>query len=185
MSTSSATAAKPMTMVITMSMATTTPTDAAADAMPVMDMSTMAMTFFDSITTPLFWRGWQPMDVGQYGATCVFLVILAVLARIMVTLKPVFEVTIWKKRRQGHPRHRSAGDVDSEHASMPYETGESEEVSPAGNAKDGPNDGYLPLLQGLRPVGMVVRSRWRGATLASRLARAIYEMLLAGIGYLL
>ncbi|KAH8890879.1 hypothetical protein GQ53DRAFT_747105 [Thozetella sp. PMI_491] len=159
-----------------------------------MDMSTMEMTFFQSITTALFWQWWRPTGAGQYAATCVFLVVLAVLTRAMLALKPVLEETVWRGEVASAPLSAQERDledgVDSFAKSLlasdttPIENTAQRSTTKVKNLPDG-GGSYLSLSQGLVPVQAIVRGRWRGATMLSRLLRALYESVLAGMGYLL
>jgi len=45
------------------------------------------MTFFNNMTTSLYSRMWTPTNVGQYAATCVFLVVLGVVFRGLLAAK--------------------------------------------------------------------------------------------------
>ena len=63
------------------------PSTSSMDKDMLMGMSTMSMTFFDSRTTPLFWNRWRPHDLVQYVATCVFLVALAIVTRILFAVR--------------------------------------------------------------------------------------------------
>jgi hypothetical protein len=66
-----------------------------------MDMSTdgagngstmgTSMTFYASTMTPLYSASWQPTTTAGYAASCIFLVTLAALVRILLALK------IWKE----------------------------------------------------------------------------------------
>jgi solute carrier family 31 (copper transporter), member 1 len=141
----------------------------------------MASTFFESVTTPLFWSWWQPWGLGQYAATCVFLIILGLATRILVAMKPVLESTAWTQPNPlggagpwllHHPENRTA-DSDAI----------AEELQ-----KDA-HDMAL-LYRGVAPSAArnplsVLRSRWIGTPLLSRFTRALFEVLLAGMGYFL
>ncbi len=47
----------------------------------------MAMTFIQSLATPLFWTSWRPQNVGEYAASCFFLVTLAALTRVLAAVR--------------------------------------------------------------------------------------------------
>lgn len=62
----------------------------------------MSMIFQSSTTTPLFSQAWSPTNDGQYAGTCIFLVILALVARTLVAFRSVQEarwLTRDRKRR--------------------------------------------------------------------------------------
>ncbi|KFY75937.1 hypothetical protein V499_04181 [Pseudogymnoascus sp. VKM F-103] len=74
--------------------ATGTPTSSSSGDMSGMDMShgssstmSMVMTFQNDPSTPLFSTAWTPTGTGSYAGTCIFLIILAVLFRILLALK--------------------------------------------------------------------------------------------------
>ncbi|KAL3422333.1 low affinity copper transporter [Phlyctema vagabunda] len=52
-----------------------------------MSASMMSMTFFTDTDTPLYSAKWTPNSVGTYAATCIFLIILAVLFRSLLAVK--------------------------------------------------------------------------------------------------
>ena len=51
----------------------------------------MMMTFQTATATPLFSTMWTPDSAGAYAGTCIFLVILAVAARLLVAFKATQE----------------------------------------------------------------------------------------------
>ena len=52
-----------------------------------MSSSHMMMTFFSSTNTPLYSNAWTPQNVGQYAATCIFLIVLAMAFRGLLAVK--------------------------------------------------------------------------------------------------
>ncbi|BCS17730.1 copper transporter family protein [Aspergillus puulaauensis] len=65
-----------------------------------MDMNTMdheetvvshSVIFTTSHNSPLFSKGWSPSSNGSYAGTCIFLVILAIIARCLVAFKAYME----------------------------------------------------------------------------------------------
>jgi copper transporter 1 len=58
----------------------------------MMGMDSMSMTFFTSTTTPLFSMTWTPNSAGQYGGTCIFLVVLATLFPAL----PAFRLNLFR-----------------------------------------------------------------------------------------
>lgn len=76
--------------------ATSTPTSSSSgDDMSGMDMShgssssmgSMAMTFQNDPSTPLFSTAWTPSGTGSYAGTCIFIIVLAVVFRVLLALK--------------------------------------------------------------------------------------------------
>lgn len=58
-----------------------------------MDASQMNMVFYSSTGTPLYSNAWTPQNGGQYAGTCIFLIILAIVLRLLFAYKA-------KKERQ-------------------------------------------------------------------------------------
>jgi hypothetical protein len=50
-------------------------------------MSMMSMVFYTSQSTPLYSSAWAPSTTGQYAGTCIFLVIFAIIFRVLLALK--------------------------------------------------------------------------------------------------
>lgn len=53
----------------------------------MMGMESMHMTFFNNMSTSLYSTAWTPSTVGQYAATCVFLIVLGVVFRGLLAAK--------------------------------------------------------------------------------------------------
>ncbi|KAL6702817.1 hypothetical protein ACN47E_000903 [Coniothyrium glycines] len=70
-----------------MAMASSTGTMDMASSTNMMGMNDMAMTFFTSMTTPLFSMAWTPKSTGQYAGTCIFLIGLAAIFRSLLALR--------------------------------------------------------------------------------------------------
>lgn len=69
-------------------------TTTSADGTSMMSMSSMMMVFFTSTETPLYSSTWMPANVGQYAGTCIFIIILAVLLRLLLAIK-TWKETAW------------------------------------------------------------------------------------------
>lgn len=54
-------------------------------------MATMMVAFQNEIATPLYSMAWTPNSVGTYAATCIFLIVLAVVFRGLFALKAIQE----------------------------------------------------------------------------------------------
>ena len=145
------------------------------DGMSGMDMSSsssmMPMTFQNTPSTPLFSMAWTPNSTGAYAGTCVFLVILAVLFRVLLALKALQEarwIDAELHRRYvavaGKPGQKAqiAADKDAK-ALVLSENGVEEEVMV------------------VQRSGVVARP-WR---LSVDPARAVVDTVIAGVGYLL
>jgi copper transporter 1 len=58
-----------------------------------MSMSSgMAMGFFTATNTPLYSASWTPSSAGAYAGTCIFVIILSILFRVIFTLKTYLEM---------------------------------------------------------------------------------------------
>lgn len=121
-----------------------------------MSMADMAMTFFTSFKTPLFSAQWTPATKGQYAGTCIFIIALAVILRVLLALKPILEGRVW---------------TDSAH--MP-------EIHSHVEAGKPPQ-----ATSGLRSSVQEVRHRWSSWRVNPAAGRATYELILAGVAYLL
>ncbi|KAK2038062.1 hypothetical protein LZ31DRAFT_534008 [Colletotrichum somersetense] len=122
-----------------------------------MSMADMTMTFFQAVRTPLYSDAWTPGNKGQYAGTCIFLIALGSILRLLLALKPVLEERLWRNSPT-HVNNDSGSARDAE-------SGE------AGKA------------------GVVVKTevvqRWQGWRAGPAAARATYEVIVGGIGYLL
>lgn len=128
----------------------------------------MTMVFFTSSDTPLFSERWTPANQGQYAGTCIFLITLGLILRVLLALRPILEKRFWGP---------TAG-VGAAAASLKKSTSEEE------------NDEEGRLLarqqgQALAVVGRDIRRGWAGWRVGAAASRATYEMVIAGVGYLL
>ncbi|KAJ5860970.1 uncharacterized protein N7529_008280 [Penicillium soppii] len=152
-----------MTMSATttaMSMATSTSSSMSSmsDSEMSMSMADMAMTFFVSFKTPLFSAEWTPGTKGQYAGTCIFIIALAVIMRVLLALKPILEGRVW---------------TDSIHDPMPQHHSHVE----AGKIPQTPS--------GLRSTMQEVSHRWSSWRINPAAGRATFELVMAGVAYLL
>lgn len=132
----------------------------------------MKMTFFSSFTTSLFSTNWTPGGTGAYAGSCIFLILLAALFRVLAAGKHFLEhrwldqslhrryVTVRGMPTEGE---RITSDVDSKDAVLISERGAEERVKVVRKAH--------------RPV-----TPWRFSV---DLPRAAYATLMAAVGYLL
>ena len=121
-------------------------------------MMTMMSVFQTNIKTSLYSTAWTPNNVGVYAATCIFLVVLAALFRSIIAFKAIQEQK-W---------------LDSELASR-YAEGQASADSLA-KAESG---------AATIPAGGMRRSRVRPWKLNVDPIRALVDMVIAGVGYLL
>ncbi|ORY64790.1 Ctr copper transporter family-domain-containing protein [Pseudomassariella vexata] len=121
----------------------------------------MAMTFFQAENTSLFSTAWTPNSTAAYAGTCFFLIFLAFAMRTMMALKPIFEQSQLQATKKSN-QNNGAGDIEN------------------GN-KEGRGGSNT------KGKGFIVefRKRWATWNLTVNFVRAIYELFLVGIGYLL
>ena len=60
----------------------------------------MVMTFFQATNTPLLFHGTAPTTPGQYAGACIILVLLAILACVLISMKAVLQNGAWAARPQ-------------------------------------------------------------------------------------
>lgn len=124
-----------------------------------MSMADMAMTFFEAVRTPLYSDAWTPGNEGQYAGTCVFLIVLAAILRLLLAVKPVLEDRFWRNLATFDA---AAKDVEDAHSTDGVEPGKAAGV-----------------------LRRDIAGRWRGWRAGAAAARATYEVIVGGIGYLL
>jgi hypothetical protein len=137
----------------------------------MMGMESMYMTFFNSLTTSLYSRMWTPSNVGQYAATCIFLVILGTVFRGLLAVK-AWKESAWLdaefNRRyvavqgRGPLSERIGSNMESKRMTL-HENGVEEEVMV------------------VKKKGVAIRP-WR---LSVDPLRAVMDTIIAGVGYLL
>lgn len=136
-----------------------------------MSMS-MAMTFINAHDTPLFSKAWTPNSTGKYAGTCIFLIILAIINRLLMAFKSICE-----KRWHAQAMKRRYVVVEGQ---LPA----SEQVMSDVDSKEG----TLITAQGLEEKVRVVQ-RTGAETIPWRftvdLPRAVLAAVIAGVSYLL
>ncbi|KAH8195078.1 hypothetical protein TruAng_010754 [Truncatella angustata] len=149
----------PSTMMAGMTMTSSSAMSASTN-MDGMDMSShssttmtsaeMAMVFFQSVTTPLYSSAWTPTSDGPYAGTCVFLVALATIHRILHAIK----CTVFDRRLHGGRATLGSKVDDSEIE---------------------------------QSVAQQLKSEWyqHPFRVADETIRALVEVVVSGIGYLL
>jgi len=83
-----------MTMSMDMTSTTSSAVDMSSTAMStsmssssMMAASSMEMVFFAATSTPLWSQAWTPATTGQYAGTCIFLIALAVIHRLLTAAR--------------------------------------------------------------------------------------------------
>lgn len=119
-------------------------------------MADMVMTFFTSFKTPLFSNDWTPTTKGQYASTCIFLIVLAVILRVLIAVRPVLEGRLWT---DGVQHATLEGHMDQK--------AETKRVS------------------GVQLSMQELGNRWSRWRVNPAAGRATYEVVIGGIAYLL
>ncbi|KAH6666944.1 Ctr copper transporter [Halenospora varia] len=96
----------------------------------------MSSMFSTGTETPLYFTTWMPMSISAYAGTCIFLIVLAVIFRVLIAFKSVLEER-WidaelNRRyvvviRKPNTKERSSSDADSKIALL-TENGVEEDV---------------------------------------------------------
>ncbi|RSL73285.1 hypothetical protein CEP54_000499 [Fusarium duplospermum] len=133
--------------------------------------SIMAMVFQTERQTPLYSDGWTPESAGAYAGTCIFLVVLAIIARCLVAFKAVQEAR-WLD-------HEAARRYVAVNGKLPL----AEQIA------SGPDARRMTLTENGVEETVVVVERKQAATRPWRFSvdpvRACIDTVIVGIGYLL
>ncbi|RTE68732.1 hypothetical protein BHE90_016889 [Fusarium euwallaceae] len=133
--------------------------------------SIMAMVFQTERQTPLYSDDWTPSSAGAYAGTCIFLVVLAIIARCLVAFKAVQEAR-WLDRE-------AARRYVAVNGKLPL----AEQIA------SGPDARRMTLTENGVEETVVVVERKRAATRPWRFSvdpiRAFIDTVIVGIGYLL
>ena len=121
-----------------------------------MSMADMVMVFFSSSRTPLFSEAWTPSGEGYFAGTCIFLIALSCILRVMLALKPSLEAGFWRSY-------------------VARDTEEFVTASQVAQDKSAPG-------RGMEQLGKDVRFRWAGWRVSSAASRATYETLVVCVG---
>lgn len=144
-----------------------------------MSMS-MSMAFTTDHSTPLYSNGWTPTTTGAYAGTCIFLAVLAIIARCLQAWRHSLEAN-WQKKTL-NPRWMSVANKDAA----------SEGNSESSKTQEKNDDAVLSV-QGINDKARGGKGRlgkkscggsvpWR---LSVDLPRACIFTVQAGVGYLL
>ncbi|KAJ4133075.1 hypothetical protein NW754_015884 [Fusarium falciforme] len=133
--------------------------------------SIMAMVFQTQRQTPLYSDSWTPESAGAYAGTCIFLAILAIIARCLVAFKTVQEAR-WLDRE-------AARRYVAVNGKLPL----AEQIA------SGPDARRMTLTENGVEETVVVVERKRAAARPWRFSvdpvRACLDTVIVGIGYLL
>lgn len=133
--------------------------------------SSMNMVFQTDTATPLYSSAWTPSSSGAYAGTCIFLIVLAIIGRLLLAYKAVLEVR-WLD--QDAKRRYVAAN-----GKIPF----AERISVS------PDSSQMTLSANGVEENVIVVERKRSATRPWRFSvdpvRAALDTVLVGIGYLL
>ncbi|KAK4948964.1 hypothetical protein LTR10_012337 [Elasticomyces elasticus] len=137
----------------------------------------MNMAFTTGLKTPLYSLDWTPSTTGGYAGTCIFLIVLAVISRLLLAYRHVLE-NKWHDRAVNRRYIMVAGqsEADRERQAMGSGGEKSEEAVLTSNGLDE----RVKVVKS--PRSRVQGTPWRFST---DLPRASLFTLNAGIGYLL
>lgn len=138
----------------------------------------MAMSFFDAHDTTLFSTKWTPSNAGEYAGTCIFLIVLAIIACMLNAYRHILEAK-WHDRdvsrryiKVADPNERDPEkDGDS-----PATDGLRESTLTVGGVKE-----QVRVITSPRKAGVHVKP-WRFSV---DLPRACVFAVQSGVGYLL
>ncbi|KAK4201190.1 Ctr copper transporter [Triangularia verruculosa] len=143
-------------------------------------MPMTAMVFVLSTSTPLLSASWVPRNAGEYAATCLFLIIFAAWTRLLMAIRHILERERWRRGPLQPDYHQYKGG------------GEDDNDSHAQDHRDGPNssNSKTTLVPPVKPAShfrvilIGLRGYWADTSVSLRLARAIFDMTIAGHAYL-
>ncbi|KAF2172969.1 hypothetical protein M409DRAFT_62610 [Zasmidium cellare ATCC 36951] len=142
-----------------------------------MTSMSMSMVFTTDHSTPLFSSQWTPTTTGAYAGTCIFLIILAIISRLLLAFRSTLERK-WHDRAVNRRYVMVAGESERERErqSLP-----AEEKSAEATLTTNGLDESVRVVRTARNRGMEVVP-WRFST---DLPRAGIFFVQAGVGYLL
>jgi copper transporter 1 len=141
-------------------------------------MGSMSMVFTTVHNTPLYSKAWTPTTTGAYAGTCIFLVVLAMLSRLLQAWRHVLEQKFHDRamaRRYIVVRGEQEGDQFPDESEAAKEKSEQQAILTSRG-----------LNENVRVVTAKSRSKetapWR---ISTDVPRACIYTLQAGLGYLL
>ncbi len=137
----------------------------------------MPMVFTTDHSTPLYSSAWTPNGTGSYAGTCIFLIVLAVISRVLQAYRHVLE-TKWHDKAIKRRYVVIAGET-AEQREKQLGFGEAEKSEEA-----------VLTARGLEERVRVLRTSGRGIEIqpwrfSTDLPRACVFVVQAGVGYLL
>ena len=141
-------------------------------------MGSMSMVFTTAHNTPLYSKAWTPSSTGAYAGTCIFLVVLAILSRLLQAWRHTLEQKIHDramKRRYVVVAGEQEGEQPSNESELAKENLEKQAILTSRG-----------LDEKVRVITASSRSKettpWR---ISTELPRACVYTVQAGLGYLL
>ncbi|PFH55411.1 hypothetical protein XA68_18376 [Ophiocordyceps unilateralis] len=145
--------------------------DDAAMAEGSMGAMMMSMVFQNNIQTPLYANSWTPRSAGAYAGTCIFLVILAIVARLLLAARG-FQEARWQD-----------GDARRRYVASPAKSSLADRLAASPDAKQ------MTLSENGVEENVVVVARSGSPPRPWRFSvdplRALFDTVIAGVGYLL
>ena len=137
----------------------------------------MSMVFTNNHSTPLFSAAWLPSSTAGYAATCIFLIVLAIISRLLQAYRHVIE-TKWHDKAINRRYVFVAGETEADRERQAIGTG-GEKTEQA-----------TLTVRGLDERVKVVKTASRGLEgvpwrFSTDLPRACIFTVQAGVGYLL
>lgn len=144
-----------------------------------MSMQDMAMVFFTSTITPLYSSSWTPNSTSTYAGTCIFLIILSLILRMLYAAKSLLELK-WRHESLQR-RYIKLADSTNPEGAVRKDSGK-EESTTAVLTTNGVDE-KVRLVQSDSPLlGNSWTRPWR---LSVDLPRALLVTVMVGVGYLL
>ena len=137
----------------------------------------MSMVFTTDHSTPLFSSQWTPTATGSYAGTCIFLVILAVISRLLQAYRRIIEIKFHDKAVKR--RYVVIAGETTEQREKQLGFGDTEKTDEATLTTRGVEERVRVLRTSRRGVET---QPWRFST---DLPRACMFTVQAGVGYLL
>lgn len=152
--------------------------DMGGDSSSSMSMGhSMPMAFTNDHSTPLFSEQWTPSTTAGYAGTCIFLIVLAIISRMLVAYRSVLEAK-WRDLAIKRRYITVAGDcpADRERQAVPAEAKNEEATLTVRGL-----DERVKVIRSPAQAGISI-TPWRFST---DLPRACIYTVQAGVGYLL
>ncbi|KAL5606343.1 hypothetical protein BROUX41_002760 [Berkeleyomyces rouxiae] len=131
----------------------------------------MNMVFVDSHTTPLFTSSFSPDNNGQYAGMCIFLIVLAIVARLLMAVRSKLEA-FWLDKDNERRYVVVAGKAD-----LAEQVSKNESVSNLVLSENGVEQN-VKVVERKTPKARPFR-------LSVDVVRAAVDTVIAGVGYLL